>query len=309
MKQADLNLLFALDALLQEGNVSRAAARVGLSTPAMSHALARLRTQVDDPLLVRAGQRMVLTPRADGLRERVELLVREARQVLSPPPVEDVATVQRTFRIHTSDHLITVLGGELDRLAREGPGITLHVMPCIAETPAQLRDGTVDLAIGVFDYSPYSELPTDLRIQQLYEDEFTCVVRAGHPTVVRSVSLSQYAELEHVQIAPRGSPGGYVDDLLARHNLKRRISRALPYFVAGLALIAETDYLLTCSIVLAKRMKNRFGLRIATPPKELGLEPFQIAQLWHPRHDRDPPHRWLREIVAKAARKVAKLVK
>jgi DNA-binding transcriptional LysR family regulator len=306
MKQADFNLLIALDALLQEENVSRAAARVGLSTPAMSHALARLRTQVDDPLLVRAGQRMVLTPRADGLRARVEAVVREARDVLAPPPIEDVRTVQRTFRIHTSDHLITVLGGELDRLAREGPNITLHVMPCIAETPAQLRDGTVDLAIGVFDYSPYSELPSDLRIQQLYEDEFTCVVRAGHPGVARSLSLEQYAALEHVQIAPRGNPGGYVDDLLARHGLRRRIARALPYFVAGLALVAETDYLLTCSIVLARRMKNRFGLRIVTPPKDLGLEPFPITQLWHPRHDRDPPHKWLREIVVEAARKVAR---
>jgi DNA-binding transcriptional LysR family regulator len=306
VKQADLNLLIALDALLQEANVSRAAARVGLSTPAMSHALARLRTWVDDPLLVRAGQRMVRTPRADGLRARVELLVREARQVLAPPPVEDVRTVERSFRIHTSDHLITVLGGELDRLAREAPGVTLHVMPCIAETPALLRDGTVDLAIGVFDYSPYSELPSDLRIQQLYEDEFTCVVRAGHPTVGRSLTLAQYAALEHVQIAPRGNPGGYVDDLLARHGLRRRVVRALPYFIAGLALISETDYLLTCSVVLARRMKQRFGLRTVTPPKDLGLEPYPITQLWHPRHDRDPPHRWLREIVAKAARRVAK---
>src|SRR5687767_2531812 len=102
MKQADLNLLIALDALLQEENVSRAAARVGLSTPAMSHALARLRATVDDPLLVRAGQKMVLTPRADGLRRRVEAVVREAREVLAPPPVEDIATLKRTFRIHTS---------------------------------------------------------------------------------------------------------------------------------------------------------------------------------------------------------------
>jgi DNA-binding transcriptional LysR family regulator len=91
------------------------------------------------------------------------------------------------------------------------PGVTLHVMPCVAETPAQLRDGTVDLAIGVFDYSPYSELPTDLRIQQLYEDEFTCVVQAAHPTVKRALRLAQYCEVEHVQITPRG----YVDELLA----------------------------------------------------------------------------------------------
>ena len=206
MKQADLNLLIALDALLQEQNVSRAAARVGLSTPAMSHALARLRTQVGDPLLVRTGQRKVPTPRADRLRGRVEAVVREAREVLAPPPVEDVTALERTFRIHTSDHLITVIGPELDRLARAAPRVTLHVMPCVADTPAQLRDGTVDLAIGVFDYSPYSELPTDLRIQQLYEDEFTCVVRAAHPSVRRTLTLAQYAGLEHVQIAPRGDP-------------------------------------------------------------------------------------------------------
>jgi DNA-binding transcriptional LysR family regulator len=306
MKQPDLNLLFALDALLQEENVSRAARRVGLSTPAMSHALARLRITVDDPLLVRAGRRMVPTPRAAGMRRRVEALVREAREVLAPPPVEDVTTLVRTFRIHASDHLVTVLGGELDRLARAAPGVTLHVLPVTAESPAQLRDGSLDLAIGVFDYTPYSELPSDLRTQQLFEDDYTCVVRDGHPTVKRTLSLAQYAALEHVQIAPRGNPGGYVDELLARHGLQRRIARALPYFVAGLALVAETDYILTCSSVLARRMKDRFGLRTATPPDELGLEPYPIAQLWHPRHDRDVPHRWLRERVVEAARRATK---
>ena len=306
MKQADFNLLVALDALLQEGNVSRAAARVGLSTPAMSHALARIRTQVGDPILVRTGQRMVPTPRAETLRARVGALVKEAREVLAPPPVEDVRTIERTFRIHTSDHLISVIGPELDRLARAAPGVTLHVMPCVTETPAQLRDGAHDLAIGVFDYSPYSELPTDLRIQQLYADEFTCVVRANHPSVKRSLTLEQYAALEHVQITPRGNPGGYVDELLAKHGLSRRIARALPYFIAGLALVAETDYLLTCSTVLARRMQRRFGLRMVAPPKQLGLEPYQISQLWHPRHDRDVPHRWLREAVAKAARSTSR---
>jgi len=302
MKQADLNLLFALDALLQEENVSRAAARVGLSTPAMSHALARLRTQVGDPLLVRTGQRMVPTPRAANLRARVEAVVREARDVLAPPPVEDIRTLERTFRIHTSDHLITVLGPELDRLAREAPGVTLHVMPCVADSPAQLRDGTIDLAIGVFDYSPYSELPGDLRIQQLYNDEFTCVVRAAHPTVKRTLTLAQYCAIEHIQVAPRGNPGGYVDELLARHGMRRRIARALPYFIAGIALVAETDYLLTCSVVFARRMRRRFGLRLVAPPVDLCLEPFQFSQLWHPRDDRDPPHRWLRDIVTRAAR-------
>lgn len=306
MKHADLNLLVALEALLEEGNVSRAAARVGLSTPAMSHALARIRTQLGDPILVRTGQRMVRTPRAESLRPRIGALVKGAREVLAPPPVEDVRRIERTFRIHTSDHLISIIGPELDRLARVAPGVTLHVVPCVAETPAQLRDGSGDLAIGVFDYSPYSELPNDLRIQQLYADEFICVVRAGHPTVKRSLTLAQYAALDHVQIAPRGNPGGYVDELLAKHGLHRRIARALPYFIAGLGLVAETDYLMTCSLVLARRMQKQLGLRLVQPPKELGLEPYQISQLWHPRHDRDVPHRWLREAVAKAARSTSR---
>src|SRR5436309_3377765 len=116
MKLPDLNLLIALDALLQEENVSRAAARVGLSTPAMSHALARLRTQLGDPLLVRAGQHMVPTPRALDLRDRVHALARDARATLAPAPASDPRTLERTFRLKASDHLLTVMGPALDRL-------------------------------------------------------------------------------------------------------------------------------------------------------------------------------------------------
>src|SRR3569833_4750568 len=152
MKQADFNLLVALDALLQVGNVSRAAARGGLSTPAMSHALARIRTQVGDPILVRTGQRMVPTPRAETLRARVGALVKEAREVLAPPPVEDVRRIERTFRIHTSDHLISIIGPELDRLARVAPRVTLHVVPCVAAPPAPLRDGSGDQAIREINF-------------------------------------------------------------------------------------------------------------------------------------------------------------
>src|SRR5512138_2906444 len=158
MKSPDLNLLIALDALLQEQNVSRAAARVGLSTPAMSHALARLRSQLGDPLLVRAGQKMVVTPRAADLRDRVHALSGDVLGVLRPEPTRDLKRLERTFRIKASDMMLCVLGPELDRLARELPGITLHVMPPEFEEPALLRAGTIDLAIGVYDYSPYTDL-------------------------------------------------------------------------------------------------------------------------------------------------------
>jgi DNA-binding transcriptional LysR family regulator len=302
MKGPDLNLLIALDALLQEQNVSRAAVRVGLSTPAMSHALARLRKQLGDPLLVRAGQRMVMTPRAVDLRDRVHAMAADALGLMAPAPMRDIRTLERSFRVKASDMILCVLGPAFDRLARIAPGVSFHVMPPQFEEPALLRDGTVDLAIGVYDYAPYSDLPTDLRIQQLFVDPFVCVVRADHPTVGRSVTLAQYVELEHVQIAPRGQPGGYVDEVLAEHGVKRRIVRAVPYFIAALVLVSHTDYILTVSSELARKLAEPLGLKVVQPPRSIALEPNHLSQLWHPRNDRDPAHRWLRETMAEAAR-------
>lgn len=306
MKLPDLNLLIALDALLQEVSVSRAATRVGLSTPAMSHALARLRTQLGDPLLVRAGQRMVLTPRADELKLRVRAAADEALGVLAPAPVAEAHRLSRTFRLFATDQIMTVLGPALDARLREAPGVTLHVLPPQRDETVQLRDGTIDLAIGVYDYAPYSELPNDLRIQQLLVDHYVCVVREDHPTVKNSLTLEQYAALEHVQVAVRGAPGGYVDDLLATLGHTRRIARAMPYFLAALVLISESDYVLTLSVRLVKRLAGMLPIKLVQPPRSLGLEPYQVSQLWHPRNDRDFAHRWLRDAIAEAARAVSR---
>lgn len=306
MKLPDLNLLIALDALLQEASVSRAAARVGLSTPAMSHALGRLRTQLGDPLLVRAGQRMVLTPRGDDLKARVHAAAGEALGVLSPAPVVELDRVERTFRLFATDQLMTVLGPALDARLRDAPGVQLHVLAPQRDETQLLRDGAIDLAIGVYDYAPYSELPNDLRIQQLFQDHYVCVVRDGHPTVKTSLTLEQYAALDHVQVAVRGAPGGYVDELLAGHGLHRRIARAVPYFLAALVLVSETDYVLTLSVRLVKRLAGVLPIKLVQPPRSLGLEPYQIAQLWHPRNDRDFAHRWLRDAIAEAARTVSR---
>jgi len=302
VQSPDLNLLVVLDALLQEQSVSRAAKRLGLSTPATSHALARLRVQIGDPLLVRAGQQMTLTPRAVNLRDRVAATVGDALAVLRDEEPADVRRLDRAFRIHASDHSITLIGPALDRLVRAAPGASLQFVPSQADEPKMLRAGVADLAIGVYDYSPYSELPSELRIQQLFDDTFACVVRAGHPTVKRKISLRQFAELGHVQVAPRGQPGGYVDELLAARGLSRTIARAVPYFLAGLVLVAETDYVLTLSARLARRMAKRLGLRVVEPPAELGLEPYAVSQLWHPRDDKDGGHRWLRQQVVSASR-------
>ncbi|MBL0214259.1 MAG: LysR family transcriptional regulator [Myxococcales bacterium] len=301
MKLPDLNLLPALLALLEEGSVTRAAARVGLSVPAMSHALGRLRIQLADPLLVRAGQRMTLTPRAVELRPRVATALEQATAALRPESAAVLTDLARTFRIHATDHALTILGPRIDRGTRAAPKVSLHVLPNQRDETRSLRDGAIDLAIGVYDYSPYSELPSELRIQQLLSDDFVCVVRAEHPTVRAKLGLAEYAALDHLQIVPRGEPGGYVDELLAAHGLQRRIARAVPYFLAALVLTASSDYVLTVSRRLARPMASKLGLRLVPPPPELGLEPYALSQIWHPRDDRDPAHRWLRSVVAHAA--------
>lgn len=313
MDTLDLNLLVTLDALLAEGSVTRAAARMGLSPPAMSHALARIREQLGDPILVRAGREMVLTPRALELQPRLRALIDEARVLLLPSRAFDPAALDRDFRIHATDHILTVLGPALDELARDqAPRVTLRFLPTAPDDAQRLREGHIDLAVGI-----YGELPPELRTRHLMTDRFVCVVRADHPILrdlgkaprrgprrdpeeapSQPLTLERFVAMEHIQIAPRGVPGGYLDDLLAERGLKRRVARAVPYFLAALLLTAETDYILTVSARVAKKVAPRLGLRLLEPP--LLLQPYALSLLWHPRMDGDLGHRWLRELLIRA---------
>lgn len=295
----DLNLLVALDALLQEEHVTQAGRRVGLSPSAMSHALGRLRERLEDPLLVRAGRHMVLTPRAAALKPRVRALLEQAQAVLQPVRPFEPARLERSFRLHCTDHVVTVLGSALDRLAQqEAPGVRLQFLPTQVDDATPLREGQIDVAIGV-----YMELPPELRIQRLFEDRLVCVVREEHPRVGRRVTLEQFVELEHVQVAPRGRPGGRLDSLLGEQGLSRRVVRVVPYFLAGLMLVAESDYLLTLSERVARLLAPRLGLRLLELP--LPMEPYTLSQIWHPRMEGEPAHRWLRELLVRASRTAA----
>lgn len=295
----DLSLLATLDALLREGSVTKAARRLGLSTPGMSHALARVREQVGDPLLVRAGRTMVLTPRAEALKPLVRSLVEEAQRVLEPERPLATRELRRTFVVHTSDYVLTLLGPALDQVVRaEAPQAVLRFVPASMDDAALLREGTADLAIGI-----YGELPPELRIRQLLTDRFVCVVREGHPEVKQRLSLELFLRLEHVQVAPRGQPGGYIDDVLHEHGHERHVARAVPYFMTALMLVSQTDYVLTVSERIARSLAPRLGLRVLEPPLE--LRPYALQLVWHPRQDRDAGHRWLREVLLRAAHAIA----
>ena len=295
MESPKLALLATLDALLQEVSVTRAARRLGLSTPATSHALARIRIQLGDPLLVRAGREMVLTPRAEALRPKVRSAVEQAAQALEPDRPFKANELRRSFAIHASDYVLAVLGVELDRLVQAGaPGVDLRFIANSPDDPAALREGSADLSIGI-----YGDLPPELKTKILLTDRFVCVVRTDHPTVKHRLSLDQFLALEHIQVAPRGRPGGYVDDVLAERGHTRRVARAVPFFLAALRLAAATDYVLTISERVARIMAPYLDLRVIEPP--LALRPYALKLIWHPRYDRDPGHAWLRDAMQRAA--------
>lgn len=295
MNVSDLSLLIALDALLQESSVTRAAERVGLSTPAMSHTLARIRDRLNDPILVRAGQGMVLTTRAQTLKPRVHSLVAQAEQLFTLGDTFSPKTVDREFVVNVTDYVHFVMGSALDRMARQqAPRLRLRFAPATRDDAKALRQGSTDLAIGVYD-----ELPPEIMTRTLITDRPVCVLRKGHALTRQRMTLKRFVGLDHVQVAPRGRPGGRMDDLLRARGLERRVLRVVPTFQAAAALVADSDYVLTLSRRVAIILAASFELVIVEPP--LNLEPYAVNLIWHSRVDADPAHRWLRGLWVAAA--------
>ncbi len=296
MPTLDLNLLLALDALLQEASVTKAGQRLGLSTPATSHALARLREQLGDPVLVRAGRRMVLTPRAVELRPRIRALVEEAKQALATSTPFDPARLDRCFVVNASDYVLDLLGTEVDAALRTtAPLATLRFVPNTTDDAKSLREGESDLAVGI-----YGDLPPEMMHRQLLTDRFVCVVRERHPSVGKRLTLDQYVALPHLQVAPRGRPGGYIDDELHRLGHTRHVARAVPYFLTALRMVTSTDYVLTISERIARSHAASLGLKVLDAPLE--LRPYALNLVWHPRFDADEAHRFVREAFVTAAK-------
>lgn len=297
--ELDLNLLQTLDALLQEQSVTRAARRVGLSTPAMSHALARLRLALGDDVLVRAGRDMVPTERARAMKDEVHEALERARGLLRPQAAFEPRALAREFRVNATDHVVTVLGTALDELARrDAPGVLLRFLPISTDDAAMLREGTADLAVGI-----YAALPPELRTRVLFTDRFVTVLRRGHPAAKRRFDLETFLELDHVQVAPRGRPGGDLDTVLAQRGRTRRVTRAVPYFLAALELVSKSDATLTISERVARQLAPAFDLVVVETP--VPLRPYALSLLWHPRQDSSPAHAWLRQLFVAAAGRAA----
>ncbi len=289
----NLNLLVALDALLDEGSVNGAARRLGVSPSAASHSLARLRGLLGDELLVRTPTGMVPTPRAEALAPPLRRALLELRRVVFDPPGFDPATARRTFRIATTDLFAVVLAPVIARARAEAPGVDLELTGDGADPTRGLDEGAVDIAIGV----TRAGLESLVR-RVLYTERFVCLVRADHPGLdpeSGGLDLDTFCRLPHALISPRGRGVGVVDEALARLGRQRRIALRTPSFLAAPFALEQSDLVLTAPHRLARALAASRPLRVVEPP--LTLPGFELCLFFHERVRDDPGHRWLRGLV------------
>jgi DNA-binding transcriptional LysR family regulator len=291
MSRPDLNLLVALDVLLAEGNVARAARRLRLSPSALSRTLARLRETTGDPLLVRAGRGLVPTPRAAELREKVSQLVEDSEALLRPAEKPNLKQLVRTFTLRTSDGFVENFGPDLiARVGEEAPGVRLRFLQKPDnQDSALLRDGTVDLETGVVGDTTSPEV----RAQALFRDRFIGVVRLGHPLSEGEITPSRYAAGRHILVSRRGLEHGLMDEALKAIGLEREIVAIVSGFSTALALARASDLIATVPERHTGNLRtgmHSFPLPVITPE-------ITVSLLWHPRLHADPVHRWLRECV------------
>jgi DNA-binding transcriptional LysR family regulator len=295
----DLNLLVVLEALLAERSVTRAARRVGLSQPAASSALNRLRAHFDDPLFVRTARGIEPTARALALAPLLCTALEAVRATLAEPTPFDPATARTLFRLSMPDSLaLLLLPPALARAEREAPGIDLLLRPLAAtldEADRLLLDGELDVAV-----TRDSTERAGAHQRLLWKERFVCVLREGHPLAKkRALSLSDWLSLRHVLVAPRGTPGSIVDEALAAMGHSRRVALMVPQFLIAPAVVARSDLAWTAPEHVARAMQQSHGLVIKPVP--IALEGFSLYLRWHDRFDRDPAHQWLRALLVAAA--------
>ena len=297
LAKLDLNLLVAFDAVLAERSVTRAAHRIGLTQPAISHALNRLRHLLKDQLFVwgRGGMRPtpyseeIAVPIRDALKQIEASLAR--RDFL---PASATRTVTLAMADYMASILLPVLAGRLEKAA---PGIDLRVRPqSSAAALAALDLGDADFTVGGF-----TDLPERFRTRTLFKDRYVCAMRRGHPLArKRRVTLDEYCRFNHLLIAPSGEPTGIMDRLLARRGRSRRIAMTVNQFLVAPFVLGETDLLLTVLRRIADRYADAAGLHVTRLPIAVPAVPLNLV--WHRRMAGDRAHAWMRALVAELCR-------
>lgn len=298
MSDPDFNLLVALDILLVEASVASAARRLNLSTSAMSRTLSRLREVTGDQILVRAGRNMVLTPWAEATRERARSVVFEAKALLQPSAdTFREETLARLFTIRANDGFVVAFGPLLiAAVAAAAPDACIRFSPKPVKTSRYLREGLVDLEIGV-----QSNMGPEIRQQRLFQDRFVGAVRKSHPLASKAeISVNDYVSWGHVVASPDGSLHGFVDDALAELGMTRKIASVVPGFPTALSVAQESNLIamVPALYLLNQQITNHIHV-FELPFKTRSIT---VLQMWHPRMEKDPGHRWLREKILAVCR-------
>jgi len=298
LARLDLNLLLVFHHLLREKRVSGVAAALGMSQPAVSSALGRLRASLGDELFLRTQRGMVPTPYALQLAEPVALALDGLQQALTVRASFDPASSARRFTLAMTDvgemYFLPVL---MDALSQTAPGVTLDV---VAVTSASLKDdmasGRTDLALGLLP-----QLQAGFFQQALFRQPYVCLMRQGHPLAgAAELTLADFAAASHVRVVAAGTGHGRIDEALgealARQGLQRRIRLTVPHYVALGDVLGHADLIATVPERFAQRVTGPFGL--TTRPLPLAVDGSAIHQVWHARLHKDPGHQWLRGVVA-----------
>jgi len=296
----DLNLLRIFQALWLERNVSRAAEKLGLSQPAISNALARMRLDFNDPLFVRASKGMVPTPMAEKVHERIEQALGIITGLYEDEKKFDPFKSERIITIRATDYFQQlVLPKLLHVLEVEAPGMKLISKSLEGKLPKlEMEEGLCDLAIAGY----FKALPEGFFQQALLKNGFKCVVRKGHPVLSQKLTLKKYLELKHILINQTGDLHGIVDVELAKSQKKRHIVSGISSFMAPGHVIQKTDLILTAPERLCDHYKEVYGLELLTPP--LALPPIEVFQVWHQKVHQDPPIKWLRAKIFEVCKKM-----
>lgn len=298
MSRVDLNLLPALDALLSERSVTGAARRLNLSVSAMSRTLTRLRAVTGDRLLLQAGRTLVLTPYAEQLGQRIPALTREAQAALSRADRRfDVATLEQRFTLRAGEGFIDLLGAKLmDRIHRTAPGVQLRFAPKPDWNAQPLREGAIDLEIGIVKTSA-----PEVRTRLLFRDSYVGVCRIGHPLLSGGgVSLERWAAYGQVMTSRTGEAENPIDAALEAPDRRRKVLMVVPSYTSAMQLVRYSDLL---AVAPYSCMGNAFMPDYAAANSlqhfelPLDIPAFDISALWHPRLDHDPAHRWFRNEV------------
>lgn len=297
LSKLDIGMLSSLDALLTERSVSRAARKLSLSQPAMSNALARLRQAFSDPLLIRSGGEMVLTDRAEEMRERVEAIVHELF-LLGQQRRFDPQASTASFQIGLTDHASLVLMPEIiSHVRQEAPGVRLMTVP-------------LDRNYAIEDGSPASSphlrmhwvrsAPPDWHMRKLLDEDMVVIGRKGHPDLIKPLTLERFLELDQVTLSPN-TPSFHtkIDIELAKKNLKRRVVMSLVHFTTLPFVIAQTDLIALFPRRLLKTFQPSANFEVVDSP--FAFEKFSTSLAWHPRYQFDEAHRWLRDLIVRAA--------